>query len=160
MFTLGNDGFLGTRASLAVDLVCAAMLGVLAVLAWSIWLVKSRRNYRRHKRVQIALSLMLLLLLTLFEGEMRISGWRHRAEASPYYPAMVMPVLSVHLVFAISTAVIWVYVLLVALRGFDRPPAPGRHSRNHRLWAWVATIDLIGTTLTGWLFYWLAFAAR
>lgn len=160
MFMLGNDGFLGTRASLAVDLVCVAMIGVLAVLAWSIWLVKSRRNYRRHKRVQLALSFTLLALLGLFEGEMRISGWRHRAEASPYYPAVVMPVLSVHLVFAISTAVLWSYVLLAALRRFARPPTPGPHSRSHRISAWAATVDLVCTTLTGWLFYWLAFAAQ
>ena len=41
----GIDGFLGTRAPLMLDVLCLAMLGVVVVLAWSVYQVKFRRRY-------------------------------------------------------------------------------------------------------------------
>lgn len=142
-----------------LDIVCVAMAGVLALLGLSIVLVRRRALYARHKQVQLVLSVALLIVIGLFEAEMRLSGWRHRAEASPYYTTWVFPVLTMHLVFAVSTAALWVGVIAAALRKFARPPRPGSHSATHRLWAWLAAADMLLTTLTGWLFYWLAFAA-
>ncbi len=154
------DGFLGTRASLTLDLVAIAMLGVLAVLGLSVYVVRFRQRYALHQRVQLSLVAALAALIVLFETDMRINGWRARAEASPYYPTWVMPVLAVHLVFSISTTVLWIWVTAAALRRFDRPPRPGRHSRSHRFWGRVAAIDMVCTAISGWLFYWLAFAAN
>ena len=142
-----------------LDVVCLAMAGVLALLGLSIFLARRRALYARHKQVQLLLAAALLLVIGLFEAEMRLSGWRHRAEASPYYATWVFPVLTVHLVFAVSTAVLWVGVIIAALRKFPRPPRPSSHSATHRWWAWLAAVDMVLTTLTGWLFYWLAFAA-
>lgn len=142
-----------------LDVVCLAMAGVLALLGLSVFLAKRRALYARHKQVQLVLAVALLIVIGLFEAEMRLSGWRHRAEASPYYTTWVFPVLTVHLVFAVSTAMLWVAVIVAALRKFPRPPRPGSHSATHRWWAWLAAVDMVLTTLTGWLFYWLAFAA-
>ena len=62
----GIDGFLGTRASLMLDVVALAMLAVLPVLGFSIWLVRCRRLYAIHKRIQLTLASVLLLTVVAF----------------------------------------------------------------------------------------------
>ncbi|MGC3968190.1 MAG: hypothetical protein QM775_12715 [Pirellulales bacterium] len=72
-------GFLGTRASLMLDVVFLAMFAVVPILFWSIYLVRAKRNYRLHKQVQVTLSLVLLVAVTLFEVDMRCyTPWRRR----------------------------------------------------------------------------------
>jgi putative membrane protein len=158
----GLNGFLGTRASLMLDLVFLAMFAVLPVLGLSIWLVRSRRAYALHKRLQLTLAAVLLVTVAAFELDMRVNGWRERARASAYYGSegqwgLVDWSLAIHLVFAISTALAWVVVVAGALRKFSNPPQPGPHSRWHRRLGWVAAIDMGLTALTGWIFYLLAF---
>ena len=178
----GFDGFLGTRASLMLDVVFLAMFALLPVLAGSIWLVRYRRQFAWHKRIQIALAVVLGVTVLLFEVDMRQHGWRERAIESPYYsspaepghvaeflfvrvlqfeqpPGWVDVSLSVHLVFAVSTAFVWGWVVVRALLKFPAPPEPGAHSASHKRWGWVAATDLALTSLTGWVFYYLAFAA-
>jgi hypothetical protein len=79
----GIDGFLGTRASLMLDVVFAAMFVVLPVLAWSIQQVRVHRRYLLHKRVQLTLGTILLVAVTLFEIDMRLNDWTLRANSSP-----------------------------------------------------------------------------
>ena len=157
MHNTGYDGFLGTRASLMLDVVLLAMFAVIPVLFWSIWLVKCRRNYTLHRRVQLLLGTALLVVVALFEIDVRVYGWTHRAAESRYYGSWVRPVLYVHLVFAISTTVLWILVTVRALRRFAKPPAPGDHSSSHRRLGWIASIDMLLTAITGCLFYYLAF---
>jgi hypothetical protein len=178
----GIDGVLGTRASISLDLVFLALFAIVPVLAWSVWLVKYRRRYQLHKRIQLALAIVLALAVTLFELDMRlVSGWRERALPSPYFaatnagpfwtffycdlcgqdavPGWVFRLLAIHLVFAVSTTVLWIAVTVRALRRFPTPPAPGEHSRSHRFWGQLAAWDMALTAVTGWTFYWLAFVA-
>lgn len=158
---LGVNGFLGTRASFMLDFVFLAMFGILPVLAYSVWLVKFRGAYQLHKWIQLGLAVTLALAVTLFEIEMRVYGWRERAErASGEVPSVVFTMLYIHLVFAVSTALVWIYVVAGALRKFPSPPSPGPHSASHKRWGWIAAIDMAATALTGWLFYWLAFVAK
>jgi uncharacterized membrane protein YozB (DUF420 family) len=159
----GLNGFLGTRASLMLDLVFLAMFAVLPVLGWSVWLVRSRRNYALHKKAQLALGAVLLVTVAAFEIDMRLHGWRERARPSRFYGSegqwgLVDLSLGVHLLFAVSTAVLWVWVIVGAWRNFDVPPRPNLYSHTHRRLAWLATIDMGLTALTGWVFYLLAFA--
>jgi uncharacterized membrane protein YozB (DUF420 family) len=160
----GIDGFLGTRASLMLDVVALAMLAVLPALAWSIYLVMFRRRYALHKRIQLALGIALLVTVALFEIDMRIGGWRHRAEASPYVSHAgsldwVSIVLAVHLCFAITAALLWIAVIVRALGSFPAPPAPSAHSAWHRRVGMMAAVDMVCTAVTGWVFYYLAFVA-
>jgi hypothetical protein len=135
------------------------MFAVLPVLAWSVWLVRSRHKYLLHKRVQLALGLVLLLAVAAFEIDMQINGWEHRATATPGAPVPphVYWALYVHLVFAVTTALLWPWVIVQALRKFPNPPLPGAHSRQHVPLAWAATVDMCLTAVTGWIFYYLAF---
>lgn len=163
----GVDGFLGTRASVMLDVVFLAMFAFIPAIAWSVYLVKVRKRFQLHKQVQLTLGLVLLAAVTLFEIDMRfISGWRERAMPSPFWgdgtlaASRVVQSLVVHLFFAVTTAVLWVLVIARALRNFPSPPTPGPHSTWHKRWGWIAAIDMFLTAATGWVFYWLAFAAK
>ena len=157
----GIEGFLGTRASLGMDVVLVGLLLVLPLLAWSIHLVRNRRNFAAHKRLQLLIAGLLLAVIVSFEIDVRLgSDWKLRAVASPWWPAGVWLALSVHLVFAISTFVLWVWVVWEAVARFPVPPPPGAHGPRHRLMARLAGIDLVLTTVTGTFFYWLAFVLK
>ena len=176
------DGFLGTRASLMLDVVFLAMFAVLVILAVSIYLVRNRRHYLWHKRIQLILGFVLLVTVTLFEADMRINGWMDRAArfeilwADAIAPlALVDDVskatapgrgarLGLHVaggtpVFRRDDCLLWIGVIVQALRRFPKPPAPNEYSPQHKFWAWLAAIDMGFTALTGWIFYVLAFVA-
>ncbi len=155
----GFDGFLPFRGSFMLDVVFLAMFAVVPALAYSIYLVRYRRAYALHRRIQLALGAVLLITVLAFEADMRLHGWRLRAEPSPFYPGLTNPVLAVHLAFAVSTALLWVVVIARALKRFPFPPRPGEHSPAHRLWGRLAAAGMFLTAATGWLFYYLAFIA-
>ena len=146
-----------------LDIVFLAMFLVVPLLGWSIWLARNG-NYASHKRVQLTLAVVLLGAVTAFEIEMRLVGWTDRAALSPYWsgPAWddwVHYSLAVHLFFAIPTALLWLIVVIRALWQFPKPPQPNHHSQAHRFWARLASFEMVMTAVTGWVFYWLAFAA-
>jgi len=156
----GINGFLGTRASIMLDVVFLAMFLVLPVLGVSIGLARFRKQYAWHKRIQLTLAIILLAAVAAFEIDMQfISGWQTRAMPSPYWPGEVKTSLYVHLIFSISTFFLWLYVVIGALRNVPQPPGPSPYSGRHIFWARLAAIDLLLTAVTGWIFYWLAFVA-
>ena len=159
----GIDGFLGSRASFGMDLVLVGLIALLPVLTFSIYLVHYRRAYTAHKRLQIFIAAALLAAIVVFEIDVRlISDWKIRAAAggqNPWWPAGVLTALAIHLVFAISTLVLWVWVIWEAFLRFPSPPTPGTHGPRHRVMARLAALDLMATAITGTIFYWLAFVA-
>lgn len=160
----GWNGILGTRASLMLDLVFLAMFAVVPVLWWSVRAVRVHRRFALHRRVQIGLGVVLGLTVTAFEVDMRLHGWRSRAEPSRFWRNGALNdavdwSLVVHLACAIPTAFLWVFVIVQALRHFDRPPQPNEYSKRHRFWARLAAVELVLTATTGWVFYYLAFVA-
>lgn len=156
----GIDGFLGTRASLGMDVVLVGLLATLPLLGLSIHVVRHRRDHALHKRLQLAIIAALLAAIVVFEIDIRlVSDWRLRAAPSPFWPRGVLVALGVHLVFAVSTLGLWAWVAWEAWRRFPSPPAPNAHAPRHRWSARLAALDLLLTAVTGTLFYWLAFVA-
>jgi hypothetical protein len=155
----GIDGFLGTRAPLILDVLCLAMLAVVLVLAWSIFQVKYRGRFSLHKWTQITLGAILLAVVILFEIDIRLHGWEERAagQLGGRAPPAAVTALYVHLVFAVTTVVLWPTTIFLALRNFPNPPRPAQHSRIHVPLARAAAIDMVLTAITGWVFYWVAF---
>jgi putative membrane protein len=163
----GLDGFLPLgRGSLMLDVVFAAMFAVVPLLLVSVYLVKYQRRHALHKKLQLAMAGVLLVAVLLFEIDIRVNGWEARAEPSPYFDAankFTCPAgisLVVHLSFAVPTLVLWIVVVVQALRKFSNPPAPGPHSRWHARWGMAAAVGMVMTAVTGWLFYWMAFVAE
>ena len=154
------SGFLGTRSSFMMDVVVVAMVVVLPVLAWSCYQVKSRKAYKLHRSVQLVLAAVLGVAVVLFEVEIRfLVDWRENAEPSPHYDTLVFPALWVHLFFAVSTSLLWIATVVHALRHTPKPPGPSEASRSHANLAWASVFGMFGTAITGWVFYWIAFAA-
>lgn len=152
-------GFLSfSRASFMIDFIFIALLLVLPLIIISIRLAK-KKKYKLHKLMQIAIGSSLFISVLLFEIEMRISGWSHLAEDSPYIESWVYPSLYLHLLFSIPTTFIWFYAAIKALKNFPSPPQPSSYSKNHKLIVKFAVTGMFCTSATGFLFYWLAFVA-
>ncbi len=126
--------------------------------------MRNRQAYTQHKLIQIGLAVILLIAVVGFELEMRLFGWTQRAEASPYWVTgrgndWIDYSLLLHLCFAIPTPFLWGWLVIGVLRGFPQPPSPSEHSQRHRILGTIAMIFMTMTAVTGWCFYWLAFAA-
>ncbi len=161
-----EKGFLGYPTTFMLDFVVCALVLVVPLLLLSLWLVKFRRQYLAHKRLQIVLGVVLLAAVTAFEVDVQLvhGGWEKivakqnlEEAALAAKIASVRPWLLVHLVFAITTPFLWVATIVLALKRFGSNPAPGAHSKLHSLLGWASTIDITLTSVTGLLFYYVAF---
>jgi putative membrane protein len=148
-----------SRATFVMDFVVVALIVLLPILYFSIFSVRLKRNIQLHRKLQIGLGVVLGLAITAFELDVRITGWRHLAEPSPYYDTWVFPALIVHLIFAIPTLLIWVFVIVTAIKAFTGSGFPVMHVSRHKLVGRSAALGLTMTSLTGWVFFWLAFIA-
>ena len=92
-----------SRASVMMDIVAISLILLLPILFYSIFSVRLKKRTALHRKLQITLGTVLGFAILLFEIDVRISGWRHLAEPSPYYETWVFPALFVHLFFAFIT---------------------------------------------------------
>lgn len=163
-----SNGFLGYNASFMLDVVVCALAAIVPTLLFSIYLVKFKRNYLWHRNLQVTLGVVLLFTVGAFEIDLQWvhGGWEEIVKKARSEEWMNSPqftqarnVLWVHLVFAISTPVLWATTIVLALRRFPSPPVPGAHSGMHKKLGWASAIDITLTSVTGLIFYYLAFIA-
>ncbi|MEW4451772.1 DUF420 domain-containing protein [Bremerella sp. JC817] len=155
-----NAGFLPTRGSVMIDFVFLAMFGIILILGVSIYLVRYRRLFQLHKWIQIVTGSVLLLAVLAFEIDMRFfTDWQELAAPSSFGMPTVNGLLYFHLLFAVPTPFLWIYVIWHGLAKFPSPPQPGPHSKAHILWGRIAAIGMLLTAVTGWIFYYAAFVA-
>ncbi len=166
-----TDGFLGYRTSFMLDFVVCALVIIVPVLVTSLWLVKFSRRYSQHRFLQTVLCVSLLLAVGAFEVDLQIvhGGWENVVQKSytspddsPLFAKRIekaQPWLWLHLVFAITTPVLWVVTIAMAWRKFPSPPTPAAHSQVHRRLGWLSAIDVTLTAVTGLIFYYVAFVA-
>ncbi|RLT05314.1 MAG: DUF420 domain-containing protein [Planctomycetota bacterium] len=161
-----SHGFLGYDGSTFMfDFVVTALVLIVPALLVSLYLVKVQRNYTAHRNLQLALAGVLLVTVIAFEIDIRAhGGWRAIVDTrtvplSAERLETVRQTLSVHLVFAISTPLLWGTTIALALKRMPRPPAPCEHSRLHKTLGWLSVMDLVLTSATGLLFYYRAFIA-
>ena len=160
-----SHGFLGYDATFMLDFVVTALVLIVPTLLVSLYLVKFQRNYTAHRNLQLVLAGVLLVAVVTFEVDIRAhGGWRaivgaRRNPLSAEQLETVKQTLYVHLVFAISTPLLWGTTIALALKRMPKPLAPCAHSRLHKTLGWLAVCDLVLTSLTGLLFYYRAFIA-
>jgi putative membrane protein len=161
-----TNGFLGYDTTFMLDFVVCALVVVVPVLLYSLYLVKVRHDFRRHRNVQVLLGVVLLAAVTAFEVDVQLihGGWEQIVNKPGQSPRLtpdqldeVRRVLWIHLVFAISTPFLWGVTMWLAFRRFPSPPVPGPHSELHKKLGWLSTLDLVGTSVTGLWFYYTAF---
>lgn len=168
LFMLRN-GFLGNHASFMLDFVVVALVLIVPILLYSLYAVKVRHQYAMHRKLQLLLGGILLVAVALFEVDLHFvqGGWEAVVNKRPEEMrltvdqlAQVRTVLRIHLIFAISTPFLWIITIAAALRGFADPPAPGAHSRWHKILGWASAVDITLTSITGLIFYFFAFVKQ
>ena len=156
---LNGGGFLPTRGTFMLDFVFVAMFAIVLILGVSIYLVRKKRLFRIHKKIQLITAAILLIAIVAFEIDVRFFvDWNTLASESEYYESgWVHRALYIHLMFAIPTPFLWIYTIIKALRNFPSDPQPNHYSPRHRFWGWLSTIAMVMTAVTGWIFYLMAF---
>jgi len=159
-----KDGFLGNKTSFMLDFVVVALVLIVPILVFSLYAVKIRRHYTLHRNLQLFLGLILLVAVGLFEIDLRFiqGGWqevvkKRSIQLTTEQMRMVQQILRIHLVFAISTPILWATTIVLALRRIPSPPTPCPHSSLHKKLGWLSTIDIVLTSVTGLVFYYFAF---
>ena len=163
-----RTGFLGYQTTFMLDFVVCALILIVPLLLWSLWLVKVKKSFKAHMRMQLALGIILLVAVSAFEIDVQMvhGGWENIVAQQNLAPealaakiSVVRPWLLVHLVFAITTPLLWIVTIALALRRFGTNPVRGTHSKVHSLLGWLSTIDITLTSVTGLAFYYVAFIA-
>lgn len=161
-----KDGFLGYHTSFMLDAVVVALVLVVPILVYSLYAVKVRRLYVRHRNLQLLLAVLLLAAVLAFEIDLHFvqGGWANVVKKGPTVSeaqlSFIQMVLRIHLIFAGSTPFLWATTIVLALRRMPNPPCPSSHSSLHKILGWTSTIDLVLTSLTGLFFYYVAFVNR
>lgn len=161
-----TDGFLGYRTSFMLDFVVVALILIVPILVYSLYVVKVQHKYVLHRNLQLLLGIILLVAVGLFEIDLQLvqGGWAKVVSKRPTPLTaeqlnFVQTVLRVHLIFAISTPFLWAATIVLALRRMPSSPGPSAHSRLHKSLGWISTIDIVLTSVTGLIFYYFAFVA-
>ncbi len=159
-----SDGFLGFRTSFMLDVVVCALVLVVPAIIYSLYLVKVKQQFVAHRNMQLGLAAVLLIAVGAFEVDMQLvqGGWeevvaKREVPLDAEQLASVRQVLWIHLVFAISSPLLWAVTIVLAMKRMPDPPAPGPHSALHRKLGWASTLDLVLTSVTGLWFYYVAF---
>ena len=130
----GRTGFLGYDASFMLDVVMVALVLVVPVLAFSILQARAGR-YLVHQRIQLSLAVVLLLAVMAFEVDLQLvhGGWENVVNKDPDSPRLtgenldfVRRVLWVHLVFAVSTPLLWGVTIAPGAQANPRASRPVR----------------------------------
>ena len=153
------SGFLGTRGDLVFDLVITSLVAVVPLLFRSRALAREGR-WLEHKRVQVGLAALLLLVLVIFETNLQLQGGIFELARPSRYSGTRVLSLAVygHLLFSFSSAALWVLLIAASLVKFEKVPKPNAFSRFHRIAGTLAMWDLILTGFTGVALYIVVFA--
>lgn len=152
-----GPGFLGTRGDLVLDAVICSLALVLPLMLFS-YLQVRKGNYVVHRNVQTGLGLVLFVVILVFEGNLKYSGGIFKlTQGSGFAGTPVLDAsIYTHMVFSISTAVLWVLLIPLSLIRF-RPPQPGSFSRVHVILGRIGMIDMLLTGITAIVLYLVGF---
>jgi putative membrane protein len=116
-----------------------------------------RRRYLAHRNLQTATLLLILILIVLFELNIRLSGGTSTFLAkSSVNPHFLRVFLRFHIVVATITAIVWTTLVVRSWRRFRRE-LPGSFSRAHRRWGWITFGGVFVLSSTGCALYVMLF---
>lgn len=147
------------RAPVIIDVIALGVWLILPVQVLSILMVR-KAKLRVHRFLQIMISVFLCAWLIAFEISLQFiddGGWRKFAEPSPYYEALVLPLLMLHLVFAIPSFLLWFATLYGAIKKINLSQKATEYSMIHKKTGRISVLLFWASAVTGWLFYVFAF---
>jgi len=148
------DGFLGTRADFIVDLVMT-ISGFLPFLLLSAFYLASKGKFDLHKNLQIILFIVVTSLVLSLEYDIRFGELKEISKQSPYAGSIELTVVFlVHLLFAISSFFAWCWLIVKSLKRY-----PTFFDFEHKRYGKIIFWDIVLMVITGWILYWMTFAA-
>lgn len=145
-------GVFGTRADLFMD-VSIVLLTLLPLSLWAAIRLARARRYRAHRNLQVITLFAVLLVLALFELDIRMSGGTAALLARvPERAALVRPLMFAHIAVASLTFLAWLALALVSWRRFGAH-LPGSFIRLHRRLGWLIFVGACFLSSSGALSY-------
>jgi putative membrane protein len=144
----------GARCDVLMDVVVISMVVILPLLWYSVRKVHDR-NYLLHKKIQVIMFLVLFFVVLLFEYDMKLHGGIFEmVKGSSYEGTFFLNFLIYfHTFLSITTSLIWVVLIIVSLKRFDKNPRPNAFSKTHKIWGKIGMWDMALTCITGFLLY-------
>jgi uncharacterized membrane protein YozB (DUF420 family) len=151
-------GFLGTRADVLMDLVVVSFAIILPALYVS-WKKARGGAFVAHKRIQVTLFSVLVVVVSLFEVDLRMAGGIFEMTRESIFAGTPLLNGSIwfHTTLSILTSLAWIGLVIVSVRRFPSPPRPSAFSAAHRRWGRLAMIGMGLTGITGIELYVLGF---
>jgi len=156
---LFEPGFLGTNALLYMDIVTIYFALLPFMLAGSIY-AAIRKQFDLHYRSQIVIFFITVVMVLLFEIGVRIDGgFLEFAKQSTFPMSFLSIFLAVHILIAVLSVILWVFVLYTGYRefnaGVDRVDFARTHKRKtHLLFGGLMITSITGVMIYFFLFVW------
>lgn len=146
-----------SRADLVVDLTYLSTLAA-PVLTYVSARWARRGQYARHRAMQTALLITCFIAVIALEVRIRVAGGSGvlLAGAPPDMRAMARMLLAVHVIGAVLTYLLWLWLLIVSHKRYETR-LPGDFSRTHRTVGWTIFAGLLFTAVSATGMYVLAF---
>jgi hypothetical protein len=141
-----------------IDLVNASFLVITPVIIWS-WLRARNGAYTLHRNVQVILFLVLLVVVILFELDLRALGGIFKAVEQSRFAGTgwLNGLIYFHTLCAITSSLLWILLVGILLLKFARPPKPNAFSKWHILFGRIGMIDMLLSAGTGVILYFAGF---
>lgn len=152
-----EPGFLGTRAPVYLDLVAVYFMLLPLLLFVSIrFAVKG--EIKKHLKSQLAVFIMTLLMIVVFEVGMRLAGGfkEYMAESSVSYTFFIT-FLIIHIIVAIATVNLWSYQIISSVKSYKKGTLNGENAKKHKKIARILMLGIIVTLIQAACIYYFMF---
>lgn len=152
-----GESFLGQRGDALIDIGMLSIIAVVPVLIWS-WALARRKAWVQHKQVQLTTAVVLGIVVLLFEIDLNRSGGIFAVTAgSPFEGTAVLNFwIWTHTAFAISSTLVWLFLVIASLVKFPKNPVPAAFP-THRYFGRAGMILMLGSGLTAVPLYYYGF---
>jgi len=152
-----NQGFLGTKAPMFMDITLIIVSLLPFLLAIAIYVAQKKR-YKLHMRLQSIIFVVSLIVIGYFEYGARTSGgFKAFLENSTLSHNYILYVLTFHIIVATMGFIIWSLTIYNAYKYNKNNTLPGNSSQKHKTEGKRAFIWMSLTSLTGIWVYLLLF---
>jgi len=152
MFELG---FLGTKALMYMDVI-TLYFGVLPFLMASAIYMAIKKRYKIHYKMQLSIYVLTLIIVTIFEIGVRISGgFSAFMEQSNANYSYMLTFLVVHVLVAILSVVLYSILIYSSSQQYIFKKEP--LALNHKKMGQVVFFGMTLTSIMGILIYYFLF---
>ena len=140
-----------------IDIVNVSFIIIAPLLFYS-WRKARSGDYRLHRNLQTGLTLALLVVVYLFEQDLKALGGIFKAVEQSRFAgtAALNGLIYFHTICAVSSSLIWLLLVAISLLAF-RPPQPNAFSKWHIIFGRIGMIDMLLSAVTGVMLYFVGF---